>query len=141
MATHGVKELRLVVTTADFDAAVHLYRDVLGMPEIPVASSPGRIAILEAGRATIELADPDHAAYVDEVEVSRRVAGHVRVALGVEDVDTATQDALAAGAELIAAPTETPWGSWNARLEGSAGLQLTLFGPLPGHLSEVDEEG
>ena len=35
--------------------------------------------------------------------------------------------ALAAGAEQVAPPTRTPWGSLNARLEGPAGLQLTLF--------------
>jgi hypothetical protein len=32
-----------------------------------------------------------------------------------------------AGAELIAAPTRTPWNSLNSRLAAPAGLQLTLF--------------
>jgi lactoylglutathione lyase len=35
-----------------------------------------------------------------------------------------------AGAEVVAEPTRTPWNSLNARLEGPAGLQLTLFTEL-----------
>ena len=107
------------------------YRDVLGMDEIGAFSSPGgRVAILDAGRATLELADAPHAAYVDEVEVGRRVAGHVRIALQVADAAGTTDRAVAAGAELIAAPVETPWRSLNSRLDGPAGLQLTLFQEL-----------
>jgi lactoylglutathione lyase len=125
----AVHELRLVVTVDDFEEAVRLYRDVLGMPELDaVSSSHGRIAILDAGRATLELSDAAHAAYVDEVEVGRRVAGHIRVALGVADVDAATRQVSDTGAELIAPPTPTPWGSRNSRFEAPAGLQLTLFG-------------
>ena len=41
-----------------------------------------------------------------------------------------TDTLLAAGASLIAAPTETPWRSLNSRLEAPAGLQLTLFEEL-----------
>lgn len=130
MSATTVSELRLVVTATDFDAALHLYRDVLGMPEHDAVTSPGgRVAILDAGRATLELADPAHAASIDELEVGRRgVAGHIRVALRVGDVDVATADITAAGAEQIAPPTPTPWGSRNARFEAAAGLQLTLFG-------------
>jgi lactoylglutathione lyase len=103
MSATTVSELRLVVTAADFDAALHLYRDVLGMPEHDAVTSPGgRVAILDAGRATLEIADPAHAASIDELEVGRQgVAGHIRVALRVGDVDVATADITAAGAEQI----------------------------------------
>jgi lactoylglutathione lyase len=127
-----VHELRLVVTAPDYDDALRFYRDVLGLRERGAFSSPdgGRVAILEAGRATLELTDPANAAYIDEVEVGRRVAGHVRVAFEVDD-SAATMAALAdAGARVIAEPTQTPWNSLNARLEGPAGLQLTLFQEL-----------
>jgi predicted enzyme related to lactoylglutathione lyase len=83
--------------------------------------------ILEAGRATLELADPPHAAYIDEVEVGRRVAGHIRVAFEVDDSRSATRALSEAGATVIAEPTRTPWNSLNARLEAPGGLQLTLF--------------
>jgi len=126
-----VLEMRLVVTAPDYEAALGFYRDVLGMPEVGAFSSEGgRVTILDAGRATLELADPPHAAYVDDVEVGRRVAGHIRVAFQVRDAATATDRLVAGGAELIAPPVETPWRSLNARLNGPAGLQLTLFEEL-----------
>jgi catechol 2,3-dioxygenase-like lactoylglutathione lyase family enzyme len=127
----GVLEMRLVVTAPDYEAALVFYRDVLGMPEIAAYTSDNaRVAILDAGHATLELEDPPHADYVDEVEVGRRVAPHLRVALQVADARVATARAQAAGAELIAPPTETPWRSLNSRLDGPAGLQLTLFEEL-----------
>ena len=128
-----VRQLRLVVTADDFEAALAFYRDALGMPEAESVSSPGgRIAILDAGRATLEITDLPHAEYIDEVEVGRRVAGHIRVALEVEDSTAATEAAEGAGAAVLAPPTVTPWNSLNSRLEGPAGLQLTLFQELSG---------
>ena len=123
-----VTEMRLVVTASDYEQALRFYRDVLGLPERAAYSSPGgRVTILAAGRATLELADPPHAAYIDEVEVGRRVAGHIRVAFAVGDSAAATGELAAAGASVIAEPTRTPWASLNARLEAPAGLQLNLF--------------
>jgi lactoylglutathione lyase len=74
--------------------------------------------------------EPEHAEFVDEIEVGRRVAGHVRLAFEVDDAHEATTRLAAAGAVVVAGPTETPWRSLNARLEGPAGLQLTLFEEL-----------
>ena len=88
------------------------------------------MTILEAGRATLELLDPTHAAFVDEVEVGRRVAGDVRIAFEVDDSATTARALAAAGATVLAQPTRTPWNSLNARVEGPAGLQLTLFTEL-----------
>jgi predicted enzyme related to lactoylglutathione lyase len=128
----NVSELRLVVTTEDYDAAVAFYRDTLGLSESAeyLSEDQGRVLILDAGRATLEISDPGHAVYVDDVEVGRRVAGHVRVAFGVSDAASATEQLTEAGATLIAAPTRTPWNSLNSRLNGPAGLQLTLFQDL-----------
>ena len=130
----NVSELRLVVTTEDYDAAVAFYRDTLGLSESAeyLSEDQGRVLILDAGRATLEISDPGHAVYVDDVEVGRRVAGHVRVAFGVPDAASATEQLTEAGAMLIAAPTRTPWNSLNSRLNGPAGLQLTLFQDLGG---------
>ncbi|WP_326580287.1 VOC family protein [Streptomyces sp. NBC_00481] len=127
----AVRELRLVVTAADYDAALHFYRDVLGLPERAAFSSDGgRVSILEAGRATLEITDPNHAAFIDDVEVGRRVAGHIRVAFQVDDSTATTAKLAAAGAEVVAEPTRTPWNSLNARLEAPGALQLTLFTEL-----------
>ena len=126
-----MKQLRLVVTADDYDEALRFYRDVLGMPEAEAVSSPGgRIAILDAGRATLELVDAPHAAYIDEVEVGRRVAGHIRVALEVDDSAGTGERLTEAGATLIADARLTPWNSVNVRLDAPAGLQLTLFTEL-----------
>jgi len=126
-----VRELRLVVTAADYDEALRFYRDVLGLPEQAAFTSPGgRVTILEAGRATLEIADPPHADYIDQVEVGERVAGHIRVAFQVDDVTVATAALVDGGATLLAEPTRTPWNSLNSRLSAPAGLQLTLFEEL-----------
>jgi lactoylglutathione lyase len=131
----AVRELRLVVTVTDYHRALWFYRDILGMTERAAYASPGgRVTILEAGRATLELTDPAHAEYIDEVEVGRRVAGRVRVALEVDDAPAVTETLAQAGAVVLAGPTRTPWGSLNSRLEAPAGLQLTLF-------SDVGETG
>jgi lactoylglutathione lyase len=127
----GVLELRLVVTAEDYDEALAFYRDALGLREIGAFDDgSGRVSILDAGRATLELSDVRHAEHIDRLEVGRRVAGHVRVAFQVVDAAAATDGLVRAGATLIAAPVETPWGSLNSRLAAPASLQLTLFEAL-----------
>ena len=89
--------------------------------------------MLDAGRATIELADPDHAAYVDALEVGRRVAPRVRLAFEVADVAARRTRWWPPVPTLVAPPTRTPWDTANSRLEPSDGVQLTLWGaPTPG---------
>ena len=127
-----IRQLRLVVTVEDYDQAVAFYRDVFEMRVLDIWSSPegGRGALLDAGRATLEITDEKNAEFIDEVEVGRRVAGHIRVALEVDDARTTTAAAVEGGAELIAEPRETVWRSLNSRLEGPGDLQLTLFEEL-----------
>ncbi len=129
--TDNVRELRLVVTVEDYEEAVAFYRDVLGLSEREAfESEDGRVTILEAGRATLEIADPKQADFIDEVEVGRRVAGKFRVAFEVDDSAATTTKLSAAGATVVAEPTRTPWNSLNARLEAPGGMQLTLFTEL-----------
>jgi predicted enzyme related to lactoylglutathione lyase len=128
--------MRLVVEAEDFDEALRFYRDALGLPEEEAFEGEGgaRVAILDAGRATLEIANPAQKRMIDAVEVGRQVAPRLRVAFEVADTTTATQDLVEAGAELIAEPVETPWRSLNSRLSAPAGLQVTIFqelGPDP----------
>jgi predicted enzyme related to lactoylglutathione lyase len=127
-----VLQMRLVVEAEDYDEAVRFYRDVLGLPEQAAFEGDGdaRVAILEAGRATLEIANPAQKRMIDEVEVGRPVAPKIRVAFEVADSVSTTDALVAAGAELIAAPVETPWRSLNSRLAAPAGLQITLFEEL-----------
>ncbi|GAB2548363.1 VOC family protein [Leucobacter ruminantium] len=127
-----VKQLRLVVAVDDFDAALAFYRDALGLPERAAFEGEGdaRVAILDAGMATLELASPGQVRMIDAVEADGHPSARIRVAFEVEDGETATAELLDAGAELIAAPRETPWRSLNSRLEAPAGLEITLFQEL-----------
>lgn len=131
MSTSAVKQLRLVITTDDFDNALSFYRDRLGLTQInAVPPDEGRVAILEAGKATLELVEPATAAYIDNIEVGKRVSGWVRVAFEVEDIATTTATLVEGGACMLSEPRITPFKSLNNRLEAPAGLQLTLFQSL-----------
>ena len=124
--------MRLVVEADDYDAAVRFYRDVLGLSEEAAFEGEGdaRVAILQAGRATLEIANPAQKRMIDEVEVGRQVAPRLRVAFEVADSVLATDQLVAGGATLVAEPTETPWRSLNSRLDAPAGLHITLFQEL-----------
>ena len=126
-----MRGLRVVVAAEEYDVAVGFYRDALGMREQAAFAGPGgaEVTILDAGRATLEIANPAQRAYIDEVEVGREVAPRIRLAFEVDDVAGVTRALLAAGATEIAAPRPTPFGSVNARLEAPAELQITLFEP------------
>jgi predicted enzyme related to lactoylglutathione lyase len=127
-----VRQLRLVVEAEDFERAVRFYRDVLGLPEEEAFRGPGdaRVVILDAGRATLEIANPAQKRMIDEVEVGRQVAPRLRVAFQVDDAEAVTHRLADAGADVLMPPIETPWRSLNARLEAPAGLQITVFQEL-----------
>jgi lactoylglutathione lyase len=127
-----VLQMRLVVEATDYEEAVAFYRDVLGSREELVVESEGgaKVTILDVGRATLELSNAAQVAMIDDVEVGRRVSPRLRVAFEVNDVERVTNDLVEGGAELIAAPTLTPWQSLNSRLSAPADLQITLFEEL-----------
>lgn len=131
-------QLRLVVETDDYDAALAFFRDILGLPESEAYEGDGgaRVAILSVPSATLELANPAQVRMIDEVEVGRPVARRstlsIRVAFEVPDAAATTERLAAAGAEILAPPTRTPWNSLNARLEAPGGLQITAFQELGG---------
>jgi methylmalonyl-CoA/ethylmalonyl-CoA epimerase len=124
----NVTELRIALTVEDFAQAVAFYRDALGLGQIADwSSATGRVVVLEAGRATLELFDSAQAESVDAIEAGRRVSGPVRFALQVEDSGDMAERLVAAGAARVAPPVTTPWGDRNARVQAPDGMQLTLF--------------
>jgi lactoylglutathione lyase len=128
-----VRELRLALTVENYHEAVAFYRDVLGLPLLESWDEPGGSgAVLDAGRATLELLSVPQAELVDEVEVGSRVAGPVRIALEVADSAETAQRLVAGGAEALAEPVVTPWRHRNVRLRAPDGMQLTLFTVLDG---------
>jgi lactoylglutathione lyase len=123
-----VRELRLALTVERYAEAVAFYRDVLGLPVVEAWDGPdGSGAVLDAGRATLELLSVPQAELVDRVEVGARVAGPVRVALEVADSAETAGRLVAGGAEALAEPVVTPWRHRNVRLRAPDGMQLTLF--------------
>ena len=124
----NVTELRVALTVEDFDRAVAFYRDALGLEQLADwSSATGRVVVLEAGRATLELFDGAQAESVDAIEAGRRVSGPVRLALRVADSGDMAERLVAAGAERVAPPVITPWGDRNARVQAPDGMQVTLF--------------
>jgi methylmalonyl-CoA/ethylmalonyl-CoA epimerase len=129
--TSEVNEFRVVLTVDDFDRAVAFYRDALGLALVEDWSSDtGRVVLLAAGPATLELMDEAQARQVDMIEVGQRVSGSVRFALEVADSEETATALVAAGATEVAPPVVTPWGDRNARVEAPDGMQLTLFSPV-----------
>ncbi len=125
-----VHQLRLVVRAERFDEALEFYRDALGMPQTEAYEADGgaRVAILDAGRATLEIANPAQVEYIDAVETDGDApSDRLRVGFEVADADATASALTAAGAELLASARVTPWRSVNARLRAPAGLQVTLF--------------
>lgn len=124
----NVTELRVALTVANFDEAVAFYRNAVGLEQIADwTTENGRVVVLNAGRATLELFDEAQAEFVDEIEAGRRVSGTVRLALEVTDSGETARRLIAAGAEEVAPPVTTPWGDRNARVRAPDGMQLTLF--------------
>lgn len=138
-----VLQLRVVVESDDLDRDLAFYRDVLGLTEQAAFEGEGdaRVVILDAGRATLELANRAQVAMIDQVEVGHPASPRIRFALEVTDAERATAAAVDGGATLIAPPVETPWRSRNARLDAPDGLQLTLFQELEPLDERIDHDG
>jgi AcrR family transcriptional regulator/uncharacterized glyoxalase superfamily protein PhnB len=131
--TRAVRQLRVVVQAPDFEDALSFYRDVVGMPQAEAYEADGgaRVAILDAGRATLEIANAAQVSFIDRVETDGDApSDRIRIALEVEDANEAVDRLVDGGAAVEASARQTPWRSVNARLRGAADLQLTLFQEL-----------
>src|SRR5205823_14042845 len=112
----NVTELRIALTVEDFDEAVAFYRDALGLGQIADwSSATGRVVVLEAGRATLELFDSAQAESVDAIEAGRRVSGPVRFALQVEDSGDIAERLVAGGGARDGAQVTSAWGGRQCR--------------------------
>jgi catechol 2,3-dioxygenase-like lactoylglutathione lyase family enzyme len=121
-------ELRLALTSSDYERLVRFYCLGLGLePEQLWSNDGGQAMLLNLGHATLELFDETQAGAIDQIEAGRRVSGPIRLALQVPDLEATMQRLLAHGAELVHPPVVTPWGDTNVRLQDPDGLQITLF--------------
>ena len=121
-------ELRVALTTGEFERLVSFYCDGLGLEPAQVwPEDQGRALVLDMGKATLEVFDEMQAAPIDQIEVGRRISGRVRLALRVPDLEAAAERLLAHGAELVHPPVVTPWGDRNVRFQDPDGMQITLY--------------
>src|SRR6476660_4232535 len=123
-----VKELRIIITVDNLDEIIQFYLDVEGLHTSKEwGDESGNGIILEAGKASLELIDSKDAASIDEIEVGRRIAGPVRLALNIgENIEEASEKLIAGGAIPLAVIKQAPWSKVQ-RLKDPSGMQFTLF--------------
>ena len=128
MTTPNIFELRVAITSQDYERLVKFYCLGLGIEPAAVWNNDGgKAMMLEMGRATLEIFDARQADVIDGLEVGKRVSGQIRFALQVPDLKAAMERMLANGAILVHEPVMTPWGDFNVRLQDPDGMQITLF--------------
>ena len=127
-ASQPVLEMRIALTSRDYDRLVKFYCTGLGIEPAAIWNNDGgKAMMLEMGAATLELFDERQAEVIDQLEVEKRISGQVRIALQVPDLQAAMERLLANGATLVHPPVTTPWGDTNVRLQDPDGMQVTLF--------------
>jgi len=125
---YPILELRVALTTNDYERLVKFYCDGLGLePAQFWKNDQGRALILNMGNATLEIFDETQAKTIDQIEAGQRISGQIRFALQVPDLKAAMERLLAHGATLIHPPIITSWGDYNVRLQDPDGMQITLF--------------
>jgi catechol 2,3-dioxygenase-like lactoylglutathione lyase family enzyme len=123
-----VLELRVALTSRDYERSVKFYCDGLGMEPAQIWNDgDAHASLLELGKGALEIFDDAQARVIDQIEAGQRISGQVRFALQVPDLKTAMERLLAHGATLVHPPILTPWGDYNVRLQDPDGMQITLF--------------
>jgi len=136
-ATHpsparGTRLAHIGLAVADLEAILPFYRDVLGMPELPLDDADGaRIVGLAAGEPLVELLEAESPESPIARFVARRGPGIHHVCFAVDDLDDTLDRCREAGIRLI---DETP------RL-GAEGKRIAFLHPssTAGVLVELTE--
>ena len=125
---YPIRELRVALTTGDYERLVKFYCDGLGIEPAAIWNNgDGHALVLDMGDATLEILDEAQAETIDQLEAGKRVSGQIRFALQVPDLKAAMERLLAHGVTLVHPPVMTPWGDCNVRLQDPNGMQTTLF--------------
>jgi len=84
------------------DEILPFYRDVLGMPEVPLDDADGaRIAGLASGESLVELLEPEAEESPIGKFLAKRGPGIHHICFAVDDLDAALQRCRDAGVRLI----------------------------------------
>lgn len=129
----------LGIAVEDLQEAVHLYRDILGLPyagEEVVAEQKVTTAFFPVGESSIELLEATDPESPIAKFIAKRGPGIHHIALGVDDVAQAIQEMKAKGMRMI---DEVP-------RVGAHGAKIAFIHPksTPGVLIELcqrDQEG
>ena len=102
----GTRIAHIGIAVQDLAELLPLYRDVLGMPEVPLDDADGaRIAGLAAGESLVELLEAETESSPIGRFVARRGPGIHHVCFAVDDLEGTLDRCRAAGLRLI---DETP---------------------------------
>jgi methylmalonyl-CoA/ethylmalonyl-CoA epimerase len=98
----GTRIAHVGIAVRDLAAILPFYRDVLGMPEVPLDDADGaRIAGLAAGDSLVELLEPARPDSPIGRFLEKRGPGIHHVCFAVDDLDDALARCRAAGVRLI----------------------------------------
>lgn len=111
--TVTVSLARIIVSVTDLDRALAFYEGILGLE---VFFSAGGVARLRSG--TLEVMLHERPATPSDTAVAASFA--------VDDVDAVTDAAASAGAEVLDAPADQPWGERQSVLRDPDGHVVCL---------------
>lgn len=102
IAPRGTRIAHIGVAVGDLDAILPFYRDLLGLPEVPLADADGaRIAGLAAGDSLVELLEAESPESPIGKFVARRGPGIHHICFAVDDLDGTLARCRAAGVRVI----------------------------------------
>jgi methylmalonyl-CoA/ethylmalonyl-CoA epimerase len=98
----GTRIAHIGIAVESLEAILPLYRDLLGMPEIPLDDADGaRIAGLAAGESLVELLQPEQSDSPIGKFLANRGPGIHHICFAVDDLDGTLERCRAAGLRLI----------------------------------------
>lgn len=100
--SRGPRIAHIGIAVDALDRILPFYRDILGMPEVPLADSDGaRIAGLRAGDSLVELLEAESPASPIGKFIAKRGPGIHHICFAVTDLPAALDRCRAAGIRLI----------------------------------------
>jgi methylmalonyl-CoA/ethylmalonyl-CoA epimerase len=101
-APRGTRIAHLGIAVESLEAILPLYRDLLGMPPVPLDDADGaRIAGLAAGESLVELLEPEKSDSPIGKFLAKRGPGIHHICFSVDDLEGTLARCKAAGIQLI----------------------------------------
>lgn len=101
-ASRGTRIAHIGIAVRDLETILPFYRDLLGLPEVPLADADGaRIGAVAAGESLVELLEPADENSPIAKFIAKRGPGIHHVCFAVDDLEGTLARAKAAGVKLI----------------------------------------